>query len=86
EASGSGERPKYLAVGWIVDQGIFLGRHGTHKLVQGNRTKYYLLSNTYDLDGYINRRVGIVKGRVERLPEGSGADLITVEELEVLGK
>jgi len=87
ETGGSGERPgRYLAVGWVVDQGVFLGRHGTHKLVQGNQTRYYLLSNTYDLDGYINRRIGIVKGRVERLPEGSGADLIAVEELEVLGK
>lgn len=84
--AGGGRTGRFLAVGWVQDQGLFLGRHGSHKLVQGKKTRFYLRSDRYDLDGYINRRIGIVKGRVQQLPEGSGADLITIEELVVLSK
>ena len=76
---------EYLASGWVV----LLGKHsevdGTHKLVKGNKTLYYLQSETLKLDDYVNKRVGI-RGYKKELPGHLGADLVQVTEIRVLSK
>jgi uncharacterized protein YgiM (DUF1202 family) len=78
-------RPEdFTAVGWSLPMGKIFRRPGTHRLVVGGRTIYYLNSPDVDLndDRYWKEYVGVV-GTV-RIVEGWRAPVLDVESVTVL--
>ena len=78
----SGEK-KYLATGWVVALGKRTKVDATHKLMKGNKLLYYLKAEHYDLNNFVNKRVGIQGTLQELLPE-HGAKLVKVTLLKSL--
>ena len=67
--------------GKVDDLGKIFNRQGTHKLIKGKKTLYYLKSETLDLNRFIYDRVCIV-GKLFELGN-SPYPLITVEQIKV---
>ena len=74
---------EFLASGWVVLHGKNSKVEGTHKLMKGNRTLFYLSSEQVELDQFVKKRVGI-RGYKKELDVELGADLIQVTEIRVL--
>lgn len=78
------EKPAYTAQGWIDSVGKIFNRPGTHRLVKGGQTQYFLKSNTVNLDDYYKRLVGI-RGRIVEIP-GWPQETIIVDEIKILSE
>ncbi len=70
---------KPLAVGWVIGQGRYLNKPGTHALMNGDKVLFYLEGKGTDLDALVNRRVAVLAGTIEDLPPQYGCKLIKVE-------
>ncbi len=66
--------------GKVDDLGKIFNRQGTHKLIEGKKTLYYLRSEALDLNRFIYDRVCIV-GKLLEL-ENSPYPVITVEQIK----
>jgi SH3-like domain-containing protein len=85
-SSRSTDSDAYLARGWVTGLGRFNGHQGSHRLMKGSQVLYFLQSEEgkpIDLDVYLNKRVA-VKGNIRELDPKFGANLILVNEIEVL--
>jgi len=74
---------EFLASGWVVLVGKQSKVEGTHKLMKGNKTLFFLSSEQVDLNRYVNKRVGI-RGYKKELDPSLGSDLVRVTEIRVL--
>lgn len=86
DGESDASKEKYVARGWVVDNGQFIGRQGTHCLMKGNKVLFYLQGKDgggIKLDAFVNRMVGI-RGVVQELEPKFGADLILVADVKVL--
>jgi uncharacterized protein YraI len=68
------------ATGKIKDLGRLFRRRGTHKLVRGRKTLYYLKSETIDLKNYVHQNV-CVMGHLKELKR-SRHSLIDVQQIK----
>lgn len=75
---------KVNVTGWIIGQGKYIGRPGTHILMKGNKIIYYLVGDGIDLDVCVNKRVAITRGNIEDLPPQYGCKLFRVKEVKEL--
>jgi len=75
---------KPLAVGWVIGQGRYLNRPGTHALMNGDKVLCYLEGKGTDLDAFVNRRIAVLAGTIEDLPPQYGCRLIKVERAKEL--
>lgn len=78
-----GREDKYLATGWVVAMGKRSAVDATHKLMKGNKLLFYIKAEHYDLDEFVNKRVGI-QGTLQELPPESGARLVRITALTSL--
>ncbi|HNS00721.1 MAG TPA: hypothetical protein PKX48_13805 [Planctomycetota bacterium] len=77
---------KPLAVGWVIGQGRYLNRPGTHALMNGDKVLCYLEGKGTDLDAFVNRRIAVLAGTIEDLPPQYGCRLIKVERARELSR
>lgn len=75
----------FLATGWVVALGDSRRVVATHKLVKGNELLFYIRSDQFDLNRYVNKMIGI-QGVLADLPPELGAREITVTSIQVLSK
>ncbi|MEM7168303.1 MAG: SH3 domain-containing protein [Planctomycetota bacterium] len=80
---GGGQDREYLATGWVVAMGKRTAVDATHKLMKGNKLLFYLRAEQYDLDDFVNKRVGI-QGTLQELAPEHGARLVRVTSLKSL--
>ncbi|MGE3165075.1 MAG: SH3 domain-containing protein [Planctomycetota bacterium] len=73
----------FLATGWVVALGDSRRVVATHKLVKGNELLFYIKSDQFDLNRFVNKMVGI-QGVLAELPPELGAREITVTSIQVL--
>ncbi|MBI3271834.1 MAG: hypothetical protein HYZ53_22775 [Planctomycetes bacterium] len=77
-------KPQFDGQGWLDGMGKVINRPGSHKLIKGGKTLFYLRSYKLNLNDYLGKLVG-VRGKMTEAP-GWGPKVIEVEELEVLGE
>ena len=78
------KKPKFTAIGILKHAPDLLGKRPSHRLVEGNKIRYYLISTSYDLSRFAGKRVGVV-GLLD--PEsGTGRYTIMVRRIEILGE
>lgn len=77
---------KYLAIGTVDSFGKLINSPGaSHKLIKGGNVLFFLKSDQFDLNKYLNRLVGI-QGVISDAPAGyEGNRIVTVTSIEVLG-
>ncbi|MCZ6788238.1 MAG: SH3 domain-containing protein [Planctomycetota bacterium] len=77
------KRPRYTAIGIVRHAPDILGKYPSHRLVEGGKLRYYLISSTYDLTKFSGKRVGVI-GLAD--PEsGTGRYTIMVRRIEIIG-
>jgi len=78
------KKPQFTAIGILKHAPDLLGKRPSHRLVEGNKIRYYLISTSYDLSRFSGKRVGVV-GLLD--PEsGTGRYTIMVRRIEILGE
>jgi hypothetical protein len=77
------KKPRYTATGIVRHAPDILGKYPSHRLVEGGKIRYYLISSTYDLTKFTGKRVGVI-GLTD--PEsGTGRYTIMVRRIEIIG-
>jgi hypothetical protein len=77
------KKPRYVATGIVQWSPDVFGRYPSYRLVEGDKMRYYLIANEFDLGRFVNKRVGVV-GIMD--PEsGTGYETVMVKRIEILG-
>ena len=77
------KKPRYTAIGIVRHAPDILGKYPSHRLVEGGKLRYYLISSAYDLTKFSGKRVGVI-GLTD--PEsGTGRYTIMVRRIEIIG-
>ncbi|MEE8103956.1 MAG: SH3 domain-containing protein [Planctomycetota bacterium] len=78
------KKPQFTAIGILKHAPDLFGKRPSHRLVEGNKIRYYLISTSYDLSRFSGKRVGVI-GLLD--PEsGTGRYTIMVRRIEILGE
>jgi uncharacterized protein YgiM (DUF1202 family) len=80
----SEKKPHYVATGivkWVPD---VVGRYPSYRLVEGDKMRYYLIANQFDLGRFVGRRVGVIG--ITDPESGTGYETVMVRRIEILGE
>jgi len=76
------KKPRYVATGIVAYAPDILGRYPTYRLVEGDKMRYYLIANQFDLGRFVGKRVGVVG--IADPESGTGYETVMVKRIEIL--
>lgn len=76
------KKPRYVATGIVRWAPDIVGRYPSYRLVEGDKMRYYLIANQFDLGRFVGKRVGIVG--ITDPESGTGFETVMVQRIEIL--
>ncbi|MFQ5845249.1 MAG: SH3 domain-containing protein [Planctomycetota bacterium] len=76
-------RQLFTATGVVRYKPDLFGKHPVFRLEEGRKLRYFLVSTTYDLRRFVNKRVGVTG--LKDPESGTGHYTIIIHRLEILG-
>ncbi|HEX5139193.1 MAG TPA: SH3 domain-containing protein [Planctomycetota bacterium] len=76
------KKPRYVATGIVKFVPDIVGRYPSYRLVEGDKMRYYLIANQFDLGRFVNKRVGVIG--ITDPESGTGYETVMVKRIEIL--
>lgn len=76
------KKPRYIAMGIVQYAPDIVGRYPSYRIVEGDKMRYYLIANQFDLGRFVGKRVGVVG--IADPESGTGYETVMVKRIEIL--
>ncbi|MFI5402891.1 MAG: SH3 domain-containing protein [Planctomycetota bacterium] len=76
------KKPRYVATGIVQWAPDIVGRYPAYRIVEGDKMRYYLIANQFDLGRFVGKRVGVVG--IADPESGTGYETVMVKRIEIL--
>ena len=76
------KKPRYIATGIVQWAPDIVGRYPSYRLIEGDKMRYYLIANQFDLGRFVGKRVGVVG--ITDPESGTGYETVMVKRIEIL--
>jgi uncharacterized protein YgiM (DUF1202 family) len=76
------KKPHYVATGIVKWAPDVVGRYPAYRLVEGDKMRYYLIANQFDLGRFVGKRVGVIG--ITDPESGTGYETVMVKRIEIL--
>lgn len=76
------KKPRYIATGIVQWAPDIVGRFPSYRLIEGDKMRYYLIANQFDLGRFVGKRVGVVG--ITDPESGTGYETVMVKRIEIL--
>lgn len=76
------KKPRYVATGIVEYAPDIVGRYPSYRIVEGDKLRYYLIANQFDLGRFVGKRVGVVG--ITDPESGTGYETVMVKRIEIL--